>query len=402
MQALLPTSGKTSFNPAFADFVIEAYARIQIRPASFTSDHFYQARLSANLLLSDWSNVGFPILYKVALLQIPLYPGVATYSLPSSIIAPLDAFIRTYQSGQAQNFTPSFTTVAGSLSVIVNQPAHSYSAGQMVWYPAPISASGIIIQGPYLVTSVQDFDNYEITVTQVPDGTGSVALPILAASSGSSNIAVHLPAHMLSAGGQFYINLPTTVGGVQLSGNYTVVLVPGPDDFVINIGQPAGQNGVVTMNGGLAQAQTQIFNVDPIDFILYPISRTDYASQPDKQLPYRPTTFWYDRTNPPSITFWNVPDSNGPYVLNLWTVQQPDNIEVGGGIGVDGMPYRYFEAFASGLAAKLARKFPPLPQSGIRVQDLQMEAQEALQAALREDIERVPLFLQVGVESYYR
>jgi hypothetical protein len=404
MQAILPTTGENFFNPSFSDFVVEAYARIQVRPPSFTSDHFYQARLSANLLLSDWSNVGMPILYKVQLLQIPLYPGVATYQLASNIIAPLDAFIRVYQTGtsQAQNFTPVFITTSGSLSVTVTQEAHGFAAGQMVWYPAPIAASGIIIQGPYIVTSVPDFNNYEITVTQTPDGSGSVALPILAAVQNQSLIAVQLPAHGLTAGEQFFINIPTMVGGVQLSGNYTVVSVPDANDFVIDIAQPVSQSQVVTMNDGLAQSQTQIFNVPYTDFILYPISRTDYASQPNKQQAFRPTTFWFDRTNPPSITFWNVPDNNGPYVLNLWVMAQPADVKVGGGYGVDGMPYRYFEAYAAGLAAKLARKYPPPPESGIRVQDLQAEAQETLLAALREDTERVPFYIQPGVWSYFQ
>jgi hypothetical protein len=90
-----------------------------------------------------------------------------------------------YQPGQAQNFTPDFTTSIGSLSVIVKQPSHGLTAGQMVWYPAPIAASGIIITGPYLVTSVVDFNNYEITVGMGTDGTGSVALPIFTAATGS-------------------------------------------------------------------------------------------------------------------------------------------------------------------------------------------------------------------------
>src|SRR6266704_6684381 len=34
MNALLPSSGTTDFNPSFGDFILEAYSRIQVRPPS--------------------------------------------------------------------------------------------------------------------------------------------------------------------------------------------------------------------------------------------------------------------------------------------------------------------------------------------------------------------------------
>ncbi len=402
MNALLPSSGTTDFNPSFGDFILEAYSRIQVRPPSLTSDHFIQARMSANLLLtSEWVNIGMPLLYKIVQLQIPLSPGVANYTLPSNIVAPLDAFIRTYQTGQAQNFVPIFATAAGSLSVIVTQLAHGLATNDMVYYPMPIAASGIIIQGPYIVTSVVDPDHYEITVTHVPDGTGSVAVPVFAALINETDVAVHLPAHGLSNGQQFYINLPTTVGGISLSGNYTVVSTPGPDDFAINAQQPASSSEIVAMNAGLAQAQTQLYNVDFLDYILYPISRTDYASQADKDLSFRPTTFWFQRKRSPVITFWNKPDNN-VYVFNLWVMQTPDDIETSGGVGVD-LVQRYNEAFASGLAAKLIRKFPEAAKAaGVTPGELKAEADAALIAALKEDIERTAFFISPGLSGYYR
>ena len=79
----------------------------------------------------------------------------------------------------------------------------------------------------------------------------------------------------------------------------------------------------------------------------------------------------------------------------------PEDAVIEGGTGVD-LPYRFLSAFASGLAAKLARKYPPSPQSGVGVNDLKQEAQEELQAALLEDIERVNLYVQPGIGGYFR
>lgn len=260
-------------------------------------------------------------------------------------------------------------------------------------------ASGVLVQGPYLVTSIQDANTYEITLQTPADGSNSVALPIITATALSSFFNVNLPGHGRSAGQTFYVNVPTTVGGAQLSGGFTITAVPDFNNFTIQGPQPAISNQVVTMNGGLAQAQTQVYNQNPIDYILYPISRTDYASQPEKSGPlFRPTTFWFNRQIQPTIQFWNPPD-NQCYILNLWVMVQPEDATVGGGVGV-GVPYRWYETFSSGLALKLARKFPPQPPNSIA--DMRSEYQNALADALREDIERVPLYIGGSMQSYFR
>jgi hypothetical protein len=182
----------------------------------------------------------------------------------------------------------------------------------------------------------------------------------------------------------------------------TVIDTPDGDNFVIQAPRTASSSEIVTMNGGLAQAQTQLYNVHFQDFVLYPVSRTDYSSQPDKQAKFRPSTFWFKRTNPPVVTFWNEPDNAAPYIMNIWVMQQPDDIVIEGGVGVD-LVQRYNEAFSACLAAKLARKFPErLKEQNISVTELQGEASVSLLAALKEDIERTPIFISPGLWSYFR
>lgn len=395
----------TTFAPSVGDLVLDAFARIQVRPTSLTADHMVQARLSANLLQSEWSNVGMPLLWKQQLLQIPLLPGVqgASYALPSTIIAPLDAFVRAYQAGNAVNFTPSFYTTAAQTTVIVQQTAHGLGPNQMVYYPVPVAVGGLILYGAYIVAAVFGSDSYSITAASAAGSTASAAgtVPSFTTTPGSSTVSVTLPGHGQNTGQKFWISLPVTVGGITLSGPCQVVGVSSSSVFAIQAPQAAISSATVFMNGGQAQAQTQAYGVDPIDYILYPLSRTDYASQPDKYIPYRPTTYWFDRLVTPTLTLWNVPDGNGPYVLNLWIMAQPNLAALPNGAPPD-LPFRWYEAFASGLAAKLARKYPPPPSTGVTVADLRAEAQEALQAALGEDIERVPLFITPGLRSYYR
>ena len=56
--------------------------------------------------------------------------------------------------------------------------------------------------------------------------------------------------------------------------------------------------------------------------IIYPISRTEYASLPEKAQQGRPTVFWFDRLISPTITLWNVPDPSQTYVLRYYRVRQ--------------------------------------------------------------------------------
>ena len=47
-----------------------------------------------------------------------------------------------------------------------------------------------------------------------------------------------------------------------------------------------------------------------IDRIILPVSRTEYASYPNKQQQGFPTIYWFDRLLSPTVTLWPVPDGN--------------------------------------------------------------------------------------------
>ncbi len=402
--ALVPSSGTTGFAPTLGELVLDAFARVQIRSASLTAEHFYQARLSANLFQSELANVGMPLLFKIQKIDIPLLPGVVDYAMPSNVIAPLDAYISLYQPGTGQNFSPVITGAAGQNLATITQPLHGLGAGALAYFTTAIAASGQVIQGPYLVNTVIDQNTYQIMLPMPMDGTNSVALPIFDTTLNSSVMQITLPNHGLSTGKSFFCNVPVSVAGLTISGQLVVVGVIDQNNFTVSIGQGAGATSSATMNSGLAQVKTQAPGVDKIDFILYPLSRTEYASQPDKgpnNNTFRPTVFWFQRLKNPVVSFWNPPDNNGPYIFSIYAMIQPEDAVLEGGTGVD-LPYRYLEAFSAGLAAKLSRKWPPNPSTGVTVKDLKDEATEALQAALAEDIERTPLFISPGLSSFYR
>jgi hypothetical protein len=395
-------SGSTSFSPVFSDLVLEIYSRIQVRPAQLTQDHLWQCRYSASLMVTEWSiKAPYPNLWKLTELQIPLQQGVSTYSLPQNCVGFLDSFIRTYEVGNPVNVNPSFSTTLNSPVVQVALPSNGLLPGQWVSFVVPVSIGGILVSGFYQVLSVIDVNNFTIQTGTLATATisNSGAVPVFTTVAGSSTVTVSLANHGLLPNDLFQIQTPTSVGGLQLSGPYTV-LTTTANSFTFNAGSPAGTSQTVAENSGQAQIEVQIPNVQPFDRILYPMSRTDYAAQPFKQLQSPPTQIWVNRQITPTVTTWPVADQNGPYVLHLWTMVAIDDIVLQGGVGID-MPQRFFEAFAAGLAAKLAVKFPPPKPNSIELMIKLADA--AWQFATGEDVEEnVGLSIMPALESYYR
>src|SRR5215475_5005311 len=96
----------------------------------------------------------------------------------------------------------------------------------------------------------------------------------------------------------------------------------------------------------------------PTDRYLYPISRTEYASYPNKTQQGFPTVYWFDRLISPTITFWPVPDGNNTYITNFYSVRQTQDADVQNGQNPE-VPYRFFAAYIAGMAWKLSETYRP-------------------------------------------
>ena len=70
------------------------------------------------------------------------------------------------------------------------------------------------------------------------------------------------------------------------------------------------------------------------DRIILPISRTEYASYPNKQQQGFPTTFWFDRLLTPYVTLWPVPDGTQT-TLNYYAVFRIQDANMNGTEQVD-------------------------------------------------------------------
>lgn len=130
--------------------------------------------------------------------------------------------------------------------------------------------------------------------------------------------------------------------------------------------------------------------------IIFPVSRTEYASFPNKSQQGRPTVFWFDRLLNPTITVWEVPDPSTTYTLRYYRVRQIDDANYTSGQNVQ-IPYRFLEPFASGLAAKLAEMYKPEMADALAARAAVKWAK-----ASQQDAEAVPLMLMPGIDGYYR
>lgn len=125
------------------------------------------------------------------------------------------------------------------------------------------------------------------------------------------------------------------------------------------------------------------------------LSRTEYASLSNPGTSGAPTQMWFDRLISPTVTFWPVPDSNGPYDFGYYRVVQVQDMALPGGQTPD-LPYLWLDAYISQLAHRLSRVFAPALEA-LREKD----ALKAWEVAAAQNIEVVNLSLAPPLNRYY-
>ena len=132
------------------------------------------------------------------------------------------------------------------------------------------------------------------------------------------------------------------------------------------------------------------------DRVIMPISRTEYASYPNKTQQGFPTSFWFNRLISPEVTLWPVPDGNSATILKYYSVRRIQDANLRNGQQVE-IPYLWLEAFADGLAYRLARIWAP--QMAV---NLKMQADESYQIAAVQNVENTPVYISPMIGSYFR
>lgn len=135
---------------------------------------------------------------------------------------------------------------------------------------------------------------------------------------------------------------------------------------------------------------------DPaIDRLIFPISRTEYASLPNKAQTGIPTVFFFDRLLSPTVTLWLVPDATSVYNLKYYrcTQNQDSNLPSG---QTPAIPFRFFDAMVADLSYRLARIYAPELEDKRK-----LDAAEAWNLAASADTENVALNIRPELTGYY-
>jgi len=133
-----------------------------------------------------------------------------------------------------------------------------------------------------------------------------------------------------------------------------------------------------------------------IDRVIMPISRTEYASYPNKEQQGFVTSFWYDRLISPTITLWPVPDGTSSTILKYYRVRQIQDSNLQNNENVE-VPYLWLEAFSDGLAYRLARIWNPQMAVALKAQ-----ADESYSIAANQNVENVGTYISPMIGGYFR
>ena len=165
----------------------------------------------------------------------------------------------------------------------------------------------------------------------------------------------------------------------------TVPLVQGQSTYTVDPNTVMILDAYVTTGTGTSE----------IDRIIMPVSRTEYASYPNKTQQGFPTTYWFDRLLSPTVSLWPVPDGN-EVALKYYRVRQLQDSNFTSGQTVE-IPPLWLEAFAMGLAFRLALIWAP-----DKVQMLKPLADEAYQIAADQNVEYAATYISPQIQGYYR
>lgn len=130
--------------------------------------------------------------------------------------------------------------------------------------------------------------------------------------------------------------------------------------------------------------------------LIFPFSRSDYASLADPQESGFPTSFFFLRTVNPTLTFWPVPDSSTTYQCSYWRYKQIQDADQAQGGNAD-IQYLFIDAYVAGLAHRLSRSYAPALEAIRKV-----DATEAFDLAMKQNTENVPMYFTPALVSYFR
>lgn len=148
------------------------------------------------------------------------------------------------------------STVKGSKTItIIDTNLSTISQYSSVFFDTPITIGGLVLAGQYQILPTPAGTTY--TISSVTEATATVnnagAVPLFNTTINSPTVLVTLASHGLSDGATFVFPIPTTVGGVTITGIYRPIDVISDSTFNITVSNLATSTTSASMNAGSAK-----------------------------------------------------------------------------------------------------------------------------------------------------
>jgi hypothetical protein len=154
-----------------------------------------------------------------------------------------------------------------------------------------------------------------------------------------------------------------------------------------------------TLESRTISVTTAVISIpDEYDRAIGPMSAADYTVIAQKDITAPPASYWFSLTDPPTITLWPVPDDDliaAGGLLKLMTFRQTQDVDLTNGQSID-CPYRFLDAFTTGLAARLAEYYRPE-----KVDRMNTYYEQRIARAIKRDQEQVPITIAPSFQGYY-
>jgi len=129
--------------------------------------------------------------------------------------------------------------------------------------------------------------------------------------------------------------------------------------------------------------------------LIWPFSRTEFASLAEPTQQGFPSVYWWDRLLAPTITLWEVPDGNATYTMSYYAYTQIQDATFTQG-GNAAIPFFWLDAYVSDLSHRLARHHAPALEA-----QRKLDKDEAYGKACKQ-VEPGNLYITPGLQNYFR
>jgi hypothetical protein len=129
--------------------------------------------------------------------------------------------------------------------------------------------------------------------------------------------------------------------------------------------------------------------------LIMPFSRTDFASLAEPAEQGFPTTFWWNRVIPSTITLWPTPDNNATYTMSYYAYTQMNDATIRQG-GNAQVPLFWLDAYTADLAHRLSRHHAPALEAA------RMADRDRAYARACKQVENEAMYVTPGLSGYFR